>query len=174
MRIDSTESSFSPAEGRGGPTQAEQGAFQPQRHESQRTSRDRADALARPGEGSDTSLDRLLDQAEAVMSLGVRELCCRLGIAGGSFTRAATNLDRAAGVKISEETFRRVVETEGRAVLAVSKDKRWEPDFSAAGCLTRTPEGQVVSRIYGRCDGVLAPVTTQPTTCCTTSLRVER
>jgi hypothetical protein len=37
MRIDSTESSFSPSEGRGGPQPTEQGALQPQHVERQRT-----------------------------------------------------------------------------------------------------------------------------------------
>lgn len=95
------------------------------------------------------------------MSVGVRELCCRLGIAGGSFGRAAQNLDRAAGVKMSEEKFRQVVETEGKAVLAVSENEQLELDFSAAECKTQTPEGQEVSRIYASCDGVLVPMTTQ-------------
>lgn len=113
------------------------------------------------GQGSHTPLDRLLDQAESVVSVGARELCCRLGIAGGSFARAATNLDRAAGVKMSEEKFRQVVEAEGQAVLAASEHEQLELDFSAAQCKTLTPEGQEVSRIYGSCDGVLAPVTMQ-------------
>lgn len=96
-----------------------------------------------------------------MVSVGARELCCRLGVAGGSFDRAATNLDRAAGVKMSEESFRQVVEAEGRAVLAVSENEQLELDFSAAECKTLTPEGQEVSRIYASCDGVLVPMTTQ-------------
>lgn len=106
-------------------------------------------------------MDRLLDQAESVVSVGVRELCCRLGVAGGSFARAAENLGRAAGVKMSEEKFRQVVEAEGRAVLAVSEDEQLELDFSAAQCKTLTPDGQSISRLYASCDGVLAPLTTQ-------------
>jgi hypothetical protein len=95
------------------------------------------------------------------VSVGARELSCRLGVAGGSFARAAANLDRAAGLKMSEETLRRVVEAEGRRVLAASENEQLELDFSAAGCKTRTPEGREVSRIYTSCDGVLSPVTTQ-------------
>lgn len=88
-------------------------------------------------------------------------MCCRLGIAGGSFDRAAQNLDRAAGVKMSEEKFRQVVEAEGQAVLAASENEQLELDFSAAECKTRTPEGQEVSRMYVSCDGVLVPMTMQ-------------
>lgn len=112
-------------------------------------------------QGSDTPMDRLLDQAEAVVSVGVRELCCRLGVAGGSFARAAENLNRAAGVKMSEENFRQVVEAEGRSVLAASEHEQLELDFSAAECKTRTPDGQEVSRVYVSGDGVLVPTTTQ-------------
>ena len=51
MRIDSTESSFSPSAGRVGPIQAEQGPLDPQRVDDQRTNRDAADALARRRRG---------------------------------------------------------------------------------------------------------------------------
>ena len=49
MRIDSQESSFSPSEGRGGETLGEQGAFQPQRVDGQRTDRLVAAAVVRRG-----------------------------------------------------------------------------------------------------------------------------
>ena len=45
MRIDSTESSFSPSEGGVGPAQAEQGSVGPQRADDQRTDRNAADSL---------------------------------------------------------------------------------------------------------------------------------
>lgn len=99
------------------------------------------------GCGSDTPVDRLLDAAEAVVSVGVRELCCRLGTAGGSFVRGAENLERAAGLRMSEEKFRQVVEAEGQAVLAAAEDEQLELGFSAADCQTRTPAGQEVSRL---------------------------
>jgi hypothetical protein len=111
-------------------------------------------------QGSDCPLDRLLDAAEATISLGVRELCCRLGIAGGSFARAAENLKRAACLSMAEETLRRVVEGEGRAVLLASQEEQLEIDWSAAQCKTQTPAGGGVSRIYVSADGVMAPVTT--------------
>lgn len=47
MRIDSTESSFSPSEGRGGQAQTEQGAVAAQQPEHKRSHRDAAAALAR-------------------------------------------------------------------------------------------------------------------------------
>jgi hypothetical protein len=51
MRIDSTESSFSPSQGRGGAAQTEQGAGRPQHVERQRPDRDTAPALVRRRRG---------------------------------------------------------------------------------------------------------------------------
>jgi hypothetical protein len=51
MRIDSTESSFSPAEGRGGRRQGEQGAVQPRHAERQRPDRPEPDPVARRRRG---------------------------------------------------------------------------------------------------------------------------
>jgi hypothetical protein len=112
------------------------------------------------GAGSDCPLDRLLDAAEATISVGVRELCCRLGIAGCSFARSAENLKRAAMLSMAEETLRALVESEGKAVLAASQEEQLELDWSAAQCKTRTPGGETVSRIYVSADGVMVPVTT--------------
>ena len=112
------------------------------------------------GEGSDSPLDRLLDAAEATVSVGVRELCCRLGIAGGSFARSVENLKAAAKLTLAEESLRKVVESEGRAVLAASQEEQLELDWSAAECKTSTPGGQEVSRVYVSADGVMVPVTT--------------
>jgi hypothetical protein len=112
------------------------------------------------GEGSDSPLDRLLDAAESTVSLAVRELCCRLGIAGGSFARSVENLKHAAMLVMAEESLRKVVESEGRAVLAASREEQLELDWSAAECKTDNPQGEAVSRIYVSADGVMVPVTT--------------
>lgn len=101
-----------------------------------------------------------MDAAQATVSVGVRELCCRLGIAGGSFARSAENLKRAAMLCMAEETLRKIVESEGKAVLLASQEEQLEIDWSAAQCKTQTPVGQQVSRIYVSADGVMAPVTT--------------
>lgn len=113
------------------------------------------------GAGSDTPVDRFLDATEATVSVGTREMCCVLGIAGGSFARGAANLKHAAQITLSEEVFRQVVEAEGRLVLTATREEQLELDWSAASCQTTNPAGQVVSRLYGSADGVLVPVTTQ-------------
>lgn len=112
------------------------------------------------GEGSDCSLDRLLDAAEAAVTVGVRQLCCQLGIAGRSFARSVGNLKDAAQVVMGEELFRTVVESEGKAVLKGSAEEQLEIDWSAAQCKTTTPSGQEVSRMYASADGVLVPTAT--------------
>ena len=52
----------------------------------------KAEALPSP-----VPVDALLDKVQATVSLGAQELCCRLGIAGGSLERSAENLFRTSG-----------------------------------------------------------------------------
>jgi hypothetical protein len=113
-----------------------------------------------PGEGSGCPIDLLVDAVESGVSVGMRELCCRLGIAGRSFARSAENLKEAAQIRVSEEVLRTVVESEGKAVLKASAEEQLEIDWSAAVCKTPSPSGQEVSRLYVSADGVLVPTTT--------------
>ncbi len=69
-----------------------------------------------PGEGTSTPLDSWLDTVEGTISLGVREMACRLNGDGKNFDKAAANLARTAQVKLSGETLRVLVEAEGRRV----------------------------------------------------------
>jgi hypothetical protein len=112
------------------------------------------------GAGDGCPVDRLLDAAEATVSVGARELCCRLGIAGRSFARAAENLRHAAGLSMSAEQLRQVVEHEGKSVLAAPADGQLELDWSAADCKATTPDGREVTRMYASADGVIVPTTT--------------
>ena len=48
-------------------------------------------------------LDTWLDVAEASVSLGARELACRLNQGSRSFQKAAENLARAAQLSLSDE-----------------------------------------------------------------------
>lgn len=117
------------------------------------------------GQGSHTPADAWLDAAEATITVGVHELCCRLAIAGGSFARCAENLQRAAGLRISTETLRHLVEQDGKAVLQAAHMEQLEIAWSAAQCQTLSPTGAKVSRIYCSADGVLVPVTTTQEKC---------
>ena len=50
---------------------------------------------AAPGAGSSYPLDCWLDRAEDSISLGLREMACRLNLASRNFDKAAENLGRA-------------------------------------------------------------------------------
>ena len=103
----------------------------------------------------------LLDAVEDTVSLAVRELCCRLGIAGGSFARSTDNLQAASCLRMSEDLLRQVVESEGKAVLQAAREELLPVDWSAKECRVETPDGQQKSRDYASADGVLVPATTQ-------------
>jgi hypothetical protein len=130
-------------------------------------------------------LDRLLDLAQDMVTVGLRQLCCEQGIAGRSFARSVRNLKSAASIVMGEDLFRKVVESEGKAVLRTSGEEQLELDWSAAQCKTKAPPEQEgnppavpaveglpstveglpstveVSRMYASCDGVIVPTTTE-------------
>jgi len=111
--------------------------------------------------GSDTPVDRLIDEADRLITLGVTELACRLAIDSASFERAAGNLLRAAGLSISAESLRQLVEHEGKLLLAAQQAEQLELDFAASDCKTSdTPAGHEVTRVYAGSDGVKVPIIT--------------
>ena len=61
--------------------------------------------------------DLLLDEVEATINEGVREMACRLNRDATSFAKAAEKLSRIAHVDVSKETLRQLVEAEGKNVL---------------------------------------------------------
>lgn len=112
-----------------------------------------------PGVGSSYPLDTWLDRAEASISLGVRELACRLNLASANFDKAAENLGRAAQVHLSGELLRQVAESEGKAVVAAAQAGQLPLDWQACDCPALDPEGNPTeqSRIYLGSDGVMVP-----------------
>lgn len=74
------------------------------------------------GQESCTFIDRYLDTAERSISVGVRELACRLNGRSSNFERTAENLAHAAQVFASGETLRTLIEAEGRDVLQAFQD----------------------------------------------------
>ena len=113
------------------------------------------------GEGSRSPLTMLLDAALATESVGVRDLCCRLNGNGRNFERVAENLAKAAGVSMSGEKLRQVVEAEGKRALAKAKSGALGPDWKADQCKVRTAEGRKVSRVYLGVDGFMVPLVTE-------------
>lgn len=107
-------------------------------------------------EGATTPMDAWLDVVESTISLGVREMACRLNGDGKNFDKAAANLKRTAQVQLSGETLRGLVETEGKRVLQAQRSGRLPLDWSAADC--KTPEK--TTRLYLGSDGVMVPLVT--------------
>jgi hypothetical protein len=108
------------------------------------------------------SIDDLIDLTHQSVSMAVREMGCRIGIDSASFLRAAQNLDRIGQIKLSDELLRRVVESEGRSVIAWQDGEQLELDFDARVCVTdQTADKEPVSRVYVGIDGFMIPMVTQ-------------
>lgn len=110
-----------------------------------------------PAEGTTTPLDAWLNTLESTISLGAREMACRLNGDGKNFDKAAANLGRSAQVALSGETLRALVEAEGKRVLQAQRSGQLPLDWSAADCRV---EGRTGTRIYVGSDGVMVPMVT--------------
>lgn len=108
------------------------------------------------GEGSCTPLDVYLDKAEQTMSVGAREIGCRLNGDGKNFDKAAENLGRTAQIYTSGETLRVMIEHEGKQVLKAQRSGSLPLPWSVEDC--QTPAG--TTRIYLGSDGVMVPLVT--------------
>jgi len=107
--------------------------------------------------GGVVPVDRLLDAAEATVSLGTRELCCRASADSRSFARAAAGLKQLGQLPLSTELLRQVVEEEGKAVLRASESGELKPGWAAADCPVQTPAGEA-TRLYLGTDGFMVRV----------------
>ncbi len=107
-------------------------------------------------EGASTLTDVLLDEAEATISQGTRELICRLNQSSASFKKTSDNLKRAAQIESNPETVRQVVEAEGKAVLRATQRGTLTAGWTVEEC--RTENGK--TRVYVSCDGVKVPLVT--------------
>jgi uncharacterized protein UPF0236 len=108
-------------------------------------------------QGSATPADAWLDEAEATISEGVREMACRLNQDATSFQKAAGNLSRTAHLDLNKESLRQLVEAEGKAALRAMQRAELSPTWSASDC--RTEQG--TTRVYAGCDGVKVPLITE-------------
>jgi hypothetical protein len=110
-------------------------------------------------------VDALLDAAEATVSLGARELCCRLNATGTSVERTVDQLKHAAQLSVGKTLLREVVEAEGKRVLAASESGALKPQWRANQCKVKTPAGKEVSRAYVGIDGFMVPLLTEEEKC---------
>ena len=111
-----------------------------------------------PAEGTTTPLDAWLDTVEGSISLGVREMACRLNGDGKNFDKAAANLARTAQVHVCGETLRVLVEAEGRRVVQAQRSEQLPVGWSATDCRVE-PEAKT-TRLYLGSDGVMVPLVT--------------
>ncbi len=110
--------------------------------------------------GSCTVIDAYLDRAERTISVGVRELACRLNGGGTNFERTAENLEHAAQVTASGETLRVLIEDEGRRVLKALGTGTLPIPWTASECVADPDNPASPTRVYFGCDGVMAPMVT--------------
>jgi hypothetical protein len=113
-----------------------------------------------PSVGSRTVMDGYFDVAERTISVGVRELACRLNGGGSNFERTAENLFQAAQIKVSGETLRQLIEDEGRRVLKAFRDGTLPITWTAVDCRVEPAQPESATRVYLGCDGVMAPMVT--------------
>ena len=111
-------------------------------------------------DGSRTVIDSYLDRAERTISVGVRELACRLNGGGTNFERTAENLSEAAQVEASGETLRKLIEGEGRQVVKAFREGTLPITWKAKDCVAEPGQEGSPTRIYFGCDGVMAPMVT--------------
>ena len=105
-----------------------------------------------------TPIDARLDRAEKTFTRGVCEMVCRLNQSSCSFVKTAENLERLASLKISGETTRQIVESEGARVAQSMQSGRLQHGFTAQDC--RVPGAPEKTRVYTGTDGVKIPVVT--------------
>lgn len=109
-----------------------------------------------PQQGTISPMDQVLGVAQRTVSLGARELVCRLNAHSSSFRKTAANLGRAAQLQTGAEQVRQLVEAEGKAVLQAQQAGQLKPTFTAEQCQTDTGR----RRVYLGCDGVKVPTIT--------------
>jgi hypothetical protein len=110
--------------------------------------------------GSLTIIDAYLDRAEQTISVGVREMACRLNGNSSNFEKTAANLWRAAQVQASGETLRDLIESEGRKVLQAQQHHKLLLSWSAVDCHADPQDPTSTTRLYLGSDGVKVPLVT--------------
>ena len=122
---------------------------------------------AGPDVGNSYPLDPWLDSAEDSLSLGLREMACRLNLASSNFEKAAENLGRAAQVHLSGESLRQAVESRSRSPPRPADcppaGRPRTASWRAKDCLALDKEGEPTkrSRVYLGSDGVMVPHVTE-------------
>ena len=108
--------------------------------------------------GRDDKIDRIVGLAADRVSIGVRRMCCQIGISQQGFARAAEHLKYLAQLHISRERLRQIVESEGSLACQIQQKGLLGISLGAEDCKI-VPDG--LSRVYVGADGVMVPMVTQ-------------
>lgn len=107
--------------------------------------------------GVEAPADEWLNRQAARISVGARERCCRVGCHAHGFRRAAEDLKHLAGISVSAERLRQIVEGTGQGVAKLQQAGVLNPTWRGAEC--ESPEGS--TRVYIGVDGFMAPMVTE-------------
>jgi len=107
--------------------------------------------------GCDDTIDQVLGIVAEQVSIGVRQMCCRVAISQQGFRKAGEHLHHLAQIRISPERLRMIVENEGQKVLQAQFKGQIETSLAPEKCKT-APDGP--SRVYIGVDGVKVPTIT--------------
>jgi hypothetical protein len=110
----------------------------------------------RPDGGLDVPADEWLNGQAARISVGAQERCCRVGCHAQGFRRSADDLQRLAGMAVSAERLRQIVEGAGQRLARLRQTGGLTPTWRGADC--RTPGGATL--VYLGIDGFMAPMVT--------------
>ncbi len=108
-------------------------------------------------QGCDETIDRLIGIAAERVTVGVRQMCCRVAVSQHGFAQGAEHLDPLAQIRISPERLRVISESEGRRVLEVQATGGFVASFGAGDCKTASNGPK---RLYLGVDGVKVPMVT--------------
>lgn len=108
-----------------------------------------------PRRGTVIPLDAALGSER--YSVGVQELCCRVG-GTASFRHAAEDLARTAQLSVSAETVRQIVEARAHQVLQAQRQGHLTPAWTSADCRS---DAQSPTCLITGADGVLVPLVTE-------------
>lgn len=111
---------------------------------------------SRPG-GCDETLDRVLGIVADHVSVGVRQMCARVGIAAMGFRRAAGHLEHLAQIRLSPERLRQLTEQEGQRVMTAQAQGQIPVSLTPARAKV-SADGP--TRVYVGADGVKVPMIT--------------
>lgn len=109
--------------------------------------------------GNDTPADHWINAAGRTATLAVQGLCCLLSCDARSFQRTSEHLKESAGVSLSGETIRTIVEANGRMALDAAKAGRLQPVWKARQG-SQQP-AKAAGPLYAGMDGVMVPLVTQ-------------